>query len=373
MKAIVTAHIGDVFVGGTDLTVLPCSAGRTLSREAQRWIDAFGLQTPRQLMANMRLSDLTPLVPFPGPQNITRFVAYGASVWDDPTSSEAIKKLGANIGSVTRSHPEIRIIESVLFGTSSGRLPDVIAAESLAQGFRETADPEARLWIRVHGRERHAVVQKAIESGFTRHGQQTMEKIKILFLSANPLGEKLELDREAREIEAKIRAAKHRESLELITKWAVRPDDLIQALNEHMPHVVHFSGHGSRTEEIILLDDSGNPKAVRKEALVKLFRTFRDNIRVVVLNACFSRPQAEAITGEIDCAIGMTRAISDDAAITFAGSFYRAIGFGRSVKNAFDQGNSAVAMMVGITEEQTPELMAKLNVAAESIVLINPQ
>jgi hypothetical protein len=168
VKAKVTAHMGDVFVGGTDLTVLPCSARRTWSREAQRWIDAFGLQTPTQLMENMRLSDLTPLVPFPGPQEITRFVAYGASVWDDPTSPEAIRKLGAKIGSVTRSDPEIRIIESVLFGTSSGRLPDAIAAKSLAQGFRETADPAARLWIRVHGYERHAVVQKAIESGFVQ-------------------------------------------------------------------------------------------------------------------------------------------------------------------------------------------------------------
>jgi len=47
-----------------------------------------------------------------------------------------------------------------------------------------------------------------------------MEKIKILFVSANPAGtQQLKLDEEAREIEAKIRAADHRDSLELITKW----------------------------------------------------------------------------------------------------------------------------------------------------------
>src|ERR1700730_1289523 len=101
-----------------------------------------------------------------------------------------------------------------------------------------------------------------------------MEKIKILFVSANPAGTtQLKLDEEVREIEAKIRAAQHRDSLQLITKWAARPDDLLQALNEHKPHVVHFSGHGSPTEEIILLDKTGKPKLVSKEALVSLFQT----------------------------------------------------------------------------------------------------
>jgi hypothetical protein len=198
-----------------------------------------------------------------------------------------------------------------------------------------------------------------------------MEKIKILFISANPQGTpRLKLDEEVREIQAKIRAAEHRDSLELITNWAVRPDDLLQSLNEHKPHVVHFSGHGSSREEITLLDKQGDPKPVSKAALVNLFHTLKDNIRVVILNACFSRPQAEAITREIDCAIGMTHTISDDAAITFAASFYRAIGFGRSVRAAFDQAKTAL-LLEGIREEKTPVLMTGPNIAPESIVLVN--
>ena len=200
-----------------------------------------------------------------------------------------------------------------------------------------------------------------------------MEKIKILFVSANPAGTtQLKLDEEVREIEAKIRAAEHRESLELITKWAARPDDLLQALNQHKPHVVHFSGHGSSTEEIIFLDRLRNPKPVSKEALVNLFRTLKDNIRVVLLNACFSKPQAEAITGEIDFTIGMMRAIGDDAAITFAASFYRAIGFGRSVKEAFDQGITAL-LLDGSSEGLTPVLMSGKNAAPDKVFLVNPQ
>ncbi len=200
-----------------------------------------------------------------------------------------------------------------------------------------------------------------------------MDKIKILFVSANPAGtQQLKLDEEAREIEAKIRAAEHRDSLELITKWAVRPDDLLQSLNQHRPHIVHFSGHGSPTEEIVLLDKLGKPKPVSKEALVHLFRALKDNIRVVVLNACFSEPQAEAITGEIDCAIGMMREIGDDAAITFAASFYRAIGFGRSIKEAFDQGIAALHLD-GSLEGKTPVLLSGKNTAPDKVFLTNPQ
>jgi hypothetical protein len=174
-----------------------------------------------------------------------------------------------------------------------------------------------------------------------------------------------------REIQTKIRAAEHGDSLELITIWAARPDDLLQSLNEHKPHIVHFSGHGSSTEKIILLDQQGSPKPVSKGALISLFRTLKDNIRVVLLNACFSQPQAAAITSEIDCAIGMTRAIGDDAAITFAASFYRAIGFGRSIKEAFDQGITAL-LLEGIPEENTPHLVTRQTITPESIVLISP-
>lgn len=200
----------------------------------------------------------------------------------------------------------------------------------------------------------------------------TFMKQKILFLAANPTGvTQLALDEECRQITKKVRAADHRDSLELITRWAVRPEDLLQHLNEHRPHVVHFSGHGTITEEIVLLDKERNPVTVPAPALKQLFTTLKDNIRVVVLNACFSKPQAVAITEVIDCAIGMNKAIGDDAAIAFAAAFYQAIGFGRSVKVAFDSGKTAL-MLAGIPEEKTPELLCRTGVDPAAIVLVEP-
>lgn len=202
--------------------------------------------------------------------------------------------------------------------------------------------------------------------------ETVMKECNILLFTANPEGtSKLALDREVREIEIKIRASEHRDTLTLISKWAVQADDLLQALNEHQAHVVQFSSHGSDTEQLILNDKAGKGKPVSKQALSRLFGTLRGSIRLVVLNACFSRPQAEAIVEHIDCAIGMSKAIGDEAAITFASSFYRAIGFGYSVKHAFDQGLVALGLE-DIPEDETPQLLVRSGVDAAEVYLVNP-
>ena len=67
----------------------------------------------------------------------------------------------------------------------------------------------------------------------------------------------------------------------------------------------------------------------------------------------------------------MNKEIGDEAAITFAFSFYRAIGFGCSVKNAFDQGITAL-LLEGIAEENAPELLVQKDVDASKVFLIDP-
>lgn len=100
-------------------------------------------------------------------------------------------------------------------------------------------------------------------------GEKPLNTCNVLFLAASPFGTgQLALEEEVRLIEAKIRAAEYRDNLKLITKWAVRPDDLLQALNQHDARVMHFSGHGAPSEEILLLDEQRRAKPVSKAALV---------------------------------------------------------------------------------------------------------
>ncbi|BCM88883.1 hypothetical protein IAD21_00725 [Abditibacteriota bacterium] len=200
-----------------------------------------------------------------------------------------------------------------------------------------------------------------------------MNPVKVLFLSANPTGTgRLALDEEVRDIEIKLRAAEYR-NIELLSKWAVRPDDLLQYFNQYQAHIVHFSGHGSPSDEIILVGNDGKAKSVDKVALANLFRVFNrnSNIRVVVLNACYSRAQGQAIIQHVDCAIGINKAIADQAARIFAASFYRAIGFRKSVQEAFDQGVLAL-QFEGISEDLTPELLVRTGVVPSQIFLGPP-
>ena len=165
--------------------------------------------------------------------------------------------------------------------------------------------------------------------------------IRILFLAANPIDtQPLRLDEEMRAIDRALREAEFRDRFEVKQQWAVRIGDLQEALLRHRPDIVHFSGHGTASSEIVLQDESGTGQVVPQDALSRLFSVLRDNIRCVVLNACYSEPQAQAIADHIDSVVGMTNAVGDDAAIEFATAFYRALGYGRDVQTAFDLGRT---------------------------------
>lgn len=197
------------------------------------------------------------------------------------------------------------------------------------------------------------------------------KKINVLFLASNPTDQtQLRLDEEVRSIMDKIRKSEYRESIELKSVWAVRPLDVLQALNEFSPTIVHFSGHGSSHDEIAFQDDEGNAKLVTKEALVQTMAASSDNIRVVFFNTCYSRNQAEAIVTHIEAAIGMNDSIGDNAARIFAAQFYSAIGFGKSIKIAFEQAKAAL-MLENIPEEQTPELFIQSGVNDEELILVS--
>jgi len=177
-----------------------------------------------------------------------------------------------------------------------------------------------------------------------------MKKPKVLFFAADPNSapphgnhRRLLLDEEVRQIRQAV-PARYRDDLDLDTHWAARPDDLLQALDETHPRVVHFSGHCGDDGLILVGSDGSRGHCVGASALAQLFEAYRGDIRVVVLNACLSLPQAEAIAAVVGCAIGTRSAISDAAAISFSSAFYRAIASRNSVKAAFDRARAALAL-----------------------------
>ena len=197
-------------------------------------------------------------------------------------------------------------------------------------------------------------------------------KVKILFLTANPSDTtQLRLGEEIRAIDDALRKADFREQFDLIQHHAVRVSDLSGLLLRHKPDIVHFSGHGSQDNEIILEDNNGNSFTVSQRALSGLFKTLRDNICCVVLNACYSQPQAEAIAEHIDCVIGMSDTILDTASISFATAFYQGLGYGRTIREAFDLGQTQIDLEHDdLIESEKPQLIVKQGSNPDTLYLV---
>lgn len=181
----------------------------------------------------------------------------------------------------------------------------------------------------------------------------------MLYLAANPTDtQPLRLDEEIREMDTAFRQSEYRNRFDIRQHWAVRVIDLQSHLLRHQPNIVHFSGHGSKSSGIILEDVTGRSHLVSPRALSQLFSILKDNIRCVVLNACYSETQAQAIAEHIDCVVGMSSTIGDKAAISFAAAFYHALGYGRDIRTAFELGCVQIDLE-NLNEQDTPKLLAK--------------
>jgi TPR repeat protein len=204
-----------------------------------------------------------------------------------------------------------------------------------------------------------------------------MSILKVLFFGADPLsayGDKrrLLLDVEAQKIEQEVIAALNRDWIDFRTCWATRIKELRRSLLRIQPHVVHFSGHGGEGGLVLVSSDGTDAHRVGADPLQGFFQAYSGQIRLVVLNACNSGPQAKAIAEAVGCAIGTRAKIQDQAAIAFSAAFYSSIAFGESVQKAFDQA-CATLRMEGFAENQLPVLHARSDVDPSKLVLVTEE
>lgn len=187
--------------------------------------------------------------------------------------------------------------------------------------------------------------------------------IKILFLTSDPTNaSRLRLGQELRDIQQRLQLAKYRDKFLLETRLSVRPSDISQAILDIEPQIVHFSGHGINTGDLCFEDELGKIHPVQPGALAALFELVKEQVNCVVLNACYSPTQAEAISQHIKFVIGMNQAIGDQAAISFAVGFYKALGANRSFEQAYKFGCAEIRLQ-GIQEHLTPVLKNNSNIS----------
>jgi hypothetical protein len=191
----------------------------------------------------------------------------------------------------------------------------------------------------------------------------------ILFLGANPSNTaRLALAREVQEIKRRLRSARLGDRFRVVEEWVTRPEELDECLLRHGPSIVHFSGHGDPMGALLMEDEAGAEASVDPRALAEMFRILRRNIRCVVLNACYSEAQAQAIAEHIDCVVGMNSAIADRSAIAFVGALYQALGYGESVRTSFELGCARIRLR-GLAHNDVPVLLGRSGVDLDKLRL----
>ncbi len=172
--------------------------------------------------------------------------------------------------------------------------------------------------------------------------KSVFKSMRVLYLASNPTDvSALDLENELRDLKQEIHSVTYRSEILLTAEHAIRPDDLLRHVRNHQPNVIHFSGHGTE-KGIVLRDDSGGYKEVGGIALQRFFKG--RGIDLVILNSCYSKYQANLIKDSVKAVIGTSDAIEDEAGRRFTTAFYRALGEGLSVGEAFRDGGDAVAL-----------------------------
>lgn len=172
--------------------------------------------------------------------------------------------------------------------------------------------------------------------------------MKILFLAANPQGTvPLQLDKEVQKIKDSLSGrGLLTNQFQILQRWETSPTDVRRAILQEKPEIVHFSGHGQGQAGLVLVDDRGQPKLVGADALADLFQFVADNVKCVLLNACYAEFQANAIVKHINYVIGMQQEVWDITAIAFAVGFYDGIGNGYSIEESFEIGRNAIRLEI---------------------------
>ena len=209
-------------------------------------------------------------------------------------------------------------------------------------------------------------------------GQRKDDKVRILVLISQPDRmsstsfsslPRLRTDEEFRQIREALSKSTLGRQFELVSMPAARAEDLSWGLLEYEPDILHFSGHGYQGAILVERKD-GSAWPIDGPMLARLFRIFKGGrLRCVVLNACESGHEAEPIASEVGAAVVRADTVPDQAALVFAEHFYEGLGFGRTLREAFELGCWQVDAQGEWGEDAKPQLLGEareIRFAAES-------
>lgn len=234
----------------------------------------------------------------------------------------------------------------VIAGDAAGNV--WMLGAQLPEGPRNASDPENRTSPLPTIPRPKKIVKK-----LSKPPPVEPEVLTVLLVSASPeTAERLRVDQQFHDIIERMRGVRHRDRFKFEIVQAARFADLVTALQEHMPHVLHISANGGPDGSLLFQGKRAESEPISPMRLIKLLTALSDNLRMVVINADHSLELARAIPPTIAIAIGMRGKIQGAAAIDFADNFYATLGYGKPVLTAF---NVAVASIAD-SEVEVPQL-----------------
>lgn len=179
-------------------------------------------------------------------------------------------------------------------------------------------------------------------------------KKTILILTANPRQD-LDLRREVHILKSVIQRSQAQDEFEVKIAFGVTSEAIQSLLLEYKPRIVHFCGHGAGEQGLVFENEDNSDKIVSSFALSDLFKIFVNQVECVLLNACYSDVQATEISHHINYVIGIKQAIKDDSAIFFTRGFYQALGYQKSIEEAYNLGCNAIELQIENINDSSSE------------------
>lgn len=296
------------------------------------------------------------------------------------------RKVVAAETKIAKARKDIAATEKTI-ATKTTALQAAVAAEArTAATAQRRTDVRRRRVEREHAREVGRLSTPSPQVRFIEVRPPEPEKLRVLYLTANPEAEEetvtdpdgtqhdygtwLRVDQEVRQVKQALRGSKYRDMIEIHHAPAATANDLINGLNDHRPHVVHFSGHANSVG-LLLENEAGDEDGhdVEFALLARILGATDDPPRLVVLNACESLDGAEDLLQTIPAVIGMSDSIGDTDAIVFATAFYAAIASAQSVASSMEQGKVRMEA-ASLGGSDLPELRTRDGVDPLDLILV---